>query len=455
MNASQAISTPPTAPRKQQPSSGEAAYEPNSRATTSGSSMLSSGPIGSRPTATSTPSGSGSARRSRGPRACSPTSGSPRGLPPRSSRPSGRSSSAIAVSSMRSATSPTDATAWVASLSPWPEEFGLDGMRALLARLGNPQARYPAIHVVGTNGKSTATRTIAELLRSEGLRAGAYTSPHVAGWHERLDCDEAAFERAVARVRKPAEELGSTQFEVLTAAALLGFAGQGVDVAVVEAGLGGRLDATNVVDAEVVLLTNVALEHTEVLGETREEIAQEKLAVAHAARVVVVSDNTFEHLLPPDAELVQGGAKEAGEAFLGRQIDHDVQVSLAGRLERRNDEIRDGAHTPEAMDWLLARIPARDYVLCVSILGDKRVDELLERLRRAGSTFVATRSSNPRALPAKELAARAEPHFSEVISVADPAKALARARTFGRPVLVTGSLYLLADLHVREEDAGR
>jgi dihydrofolate synthase/folylpolyglutamate synthase len=356
---------------------------------------------------------------------------------------------------MRSAASPGAATTWVASLSPWPEEFGLDGMRSLLTRLGDPQNAYPAVHVVGTNGKSTATRMIAELLRSEGLRVGAYTSPHVAGWHERLDCDETGFERAVARVRGPAEELGSTQFEVLTAAALLEFAEQGVDVAVVEAGLGGRLDATNVVDAEVVLLTNVALEHTEVLGETLEEIAQEKLAVAHAARVVVMSDNIFEGLVPSDAAIVQGGAREAAEAFLGRKIEHDADVSLAGRLEHREDEIRDGAHTPEAVDWLLARIPARDYVLCVSILREKRIDELLERLGRAGSTFVATSSSNARALSEKELAARAEVHFSEVVAVATPRKALARAHTYGRTVLVTGSLYLLADLHAREEDGAR
>jgi dihydrofolate synthase/folylpolyglutamate synthase len=328
-------------------------------------------------------------------------------------------------------------------------------MQSLLTRLDDPQNAYPAVHVVGTNGKSTATRTIAELLRGEGLRVGAYTSPHVAGWHERLDCDEAGFERAVARVRGPAEELGSTQFEVLTAAALLEFAEQGVDVAVVEAGLGGRLDATNVIDAEVVLLTNVALEHTDVLGETLEEIAQEKLAVAHAARVVVMSDNVYEGLVPGDAAIVQGGAREAAEAFLGRKIEHDAHVSLAGRLEHREDEVRDGAHTPEAVDWLLARIPARDYVLCVSILREKRVDEFLERLGRAGNTFVATSSSNSRALSAKELAARAEAHFSEVVAVPNPRKALARAHTYGRTVLVSGSLYLLADLHAREEDGAR
>jgi dihydrofolate synthase/folylpolyglutamate synthase len=348
---------------------------------------------------------------------------------------------------MPSATRPSSATDWVAALDPWPEEFGLDRMRELLAALGDPQRAYPSIHVVGTNGKSTATRTIAALLRAEGLQAGAYTSPHVSGWHERLDCDPATFERAVARVRGSAERLGATQFEVLTAAALAEFAEAGVDVAVVEAGLGGRLDATNVVDAPVVLLTNVALEHTEVLGDTPEQIAKEKLAVAHAARVVVISDNSFEHLLPPDVERVQGGAREAAAAFLERPVEAEVDVSLPGRMERREDEIWDGAHTPEAVDWLLARLPARDHALCVSILADKRVDEMLQRLSRTGSTLIATKSSNARSLPADELAARALEHFQDVQTVPSPRKALARARATGRPVLVTGSLYLLADLY--------
>jgi dihydrofolate synthase/folylpolyglutamate synthase len=348
---------------------------------------------------------------------------------------------------MPSATRPSTATEWVASLDPWPEEFGLDRMQALLAALGDPQRAFPSVHVVGTNGKSTATRTIAALLRAEGLRAGAYTSPHVSGWHERLDCDRASFERAVARVRKPAEEIGATQFETLTAAAFAAFAEQRVDVAVVEAGLGGRLDATNVVGAPVVLLTNIALEHTEVLGDTPEEIASEKLAVAHAARVVVMSDNTYGHLIPAGADIVVGGPNEAAEAFLGRPVASEVHVELPGRLEQRGGEVWDGAHTPEAVEWLLARLPARAHVLCVSILGDKRVDEMLEQLSRAGSTLVATQSTNRRSLPADELAARAEPHFQDVQAVADPRKALVRARAVGPPVLVTGSLYLLADLY--------
>ena len=163
------------------------------------------------------------------------------------------------------------AVSWVESLSPWPADgFGLERMRALLAELGEPQRRYRSIHVVGTNGKSTVTRTAAAILRREGLRAGAYTSPHVSGWAERIEVDGAPadFEAALARVREPAERLGATQFEILTAAALAEFAAAEVDAAVVEAGLGGRLDATNVLDAEVVVLTNISLEHTDVLGDT-------------------------------------------------------------------------------------------------------------------------------------------------------------------------------------------
>jgi dihydrofolate synthase / folylpolyglutamate synthase len=346
------------------------------------------------------------------------------------------------------------ATDWVASLSPWPEEFGLDRMRALLRELGEPHRAYPAVHVVGTKGKSTAARTIGALLRADGRRVGVYTSPHVSGWHERIhvDGDDADFERAVARVRPVAEALDATQFESITAAAFAEFAEAGVDVAVVEAGLGGRLDATNVVDAGVVLLTNVGREHTEVLGETPDEIAREKLDVAHAASIVVLPDNRHAGLVP-NARVVLGGAREAAEAFAGHPITADVDPRLPGRFERRGAEIRDGAHTPEAVDWLLGRLPRNDYVLCVSILEDKDVTAMLERLADAGSALVATRSSNPRALPAEELAELARPYYDHVETVPSPEPALARARELGGrggAVLVTGSLYLLADLHSAE-----
>ena len=322
-------------------------------------------------------------------------------------------------------------------------------MHALLDELGHPERAFRSVHVVGTNGKSTATRTIAALLRPGGLDVGAYTSPHVAGWHERLDTDPESFERALARVRPAAERLNATQFETLTAGAFAEFAARGVDAAVVEAGLGGRLDATNVLDARVVLLTNVGLEHTDVLGDTREQIAREKLAVAKPGATVVLPDDEWRRLVPGNAVRL-GGAREAAEAFLGRPVGSEPHVELAGRLEWRSaDELRDGAHTPEAVEWLLARLPRRDWVVVASILADKDADGILARLARAGRRLIATRCSNPRALSEKELAARAEPYFAHVESDADPVRALRRARALG-PVLVTGSLYLLADLHAAE-----
>jgi folylpolyglutamate synthase/dihydropteroate synthase len=182
---------------------------------------------------------------------------------------------------------------WLEALSPWPSDgFGTERMRALLAEVGDPQLAYPAIHVVGTNGKSTTSRMIEALLAEAGLRVGTYLSPHVRGWEERIrvDGDEVDFERALGSVREACERLGATQFETLTAAAFVEFAEAAVDVAVVEAGLGGRHDATNVLDSRVVVLTNVALDHTDVLGETREAIAAEKLAVVHEGATVVIGE---------------------------------------------------------------------------------------------------------------------------------------------------------------------
>jgi dihydrofolate synthase / folylpolyglutamate synthase len=341
--------------------------------------------------------------------------------------------------------SPADATAWIASLSPWPAEFGLGRMRSLLAALGDPQLAYPAVHVVGTNGKSTATRTIEALLLREGLSVGATVSPHVRSWAERItvDGEEADFGAALDRIRPEAELQEATQFEAICAAAFAEFAVRAVDVAVVEAGLGGRLDATNVLRSHVVLLTNVGLEHTDVLGETREEIAAEKLAVVQEGTVAVLPDEEFAHLAGPN--VVIGGAREAAGAFLGRPVAAEVAVALPGRRERRGEEIWDGAHNADGARWLVACLERDDYTVVASILRDKDAPAMLSALATRGRRFVATQSSSPRALAAAELARLAADHFDAVEVEPEPAAALARARENG-PVLVTGSLYLLADL---------
>jgi dihydrofolate synthase/folylpolyglutamate synthase len=352
--------------------------------------------------------------------------------------------------------------AWLEGLTPWPDAFGLERIRALLAALGEPQWRFPSIHVVGTNGKTTTTLMCAALLTSAGLRAGAYVSPHVRGFPERIQVDGEAADlpRALARIRPHAE--GATQFEVLTAAALAEFAARKVDVAVVEAGLGGRLDATNVLDAPVVVLTNVALDHTGVLGTTREAIAGEKLAVVRPGATVVLGEPEWEGEarargaarveLRPGSNLALAVA--AAEALLGRPVDPHAAEGLVvpGRLERRGErpfELWDGAHNIAGVGYLLARLPARRFTIVASILEDKNAEAMLRALSAVGDTLVATRSSNPRALPAERLAALAEPHFARIESVPVPAQARARALELAGEdgaVLVTGSLYLLAEL---------
>ncbi len=337
-------------------------------------------------------------------------------------------------------------------------------MRALLADLGDPQLRYPSVHVVGTNGKSTTTRMTEVLLADAGLLVGAYLSPHVRGWSERIRVggEEADFERVVAAIRPQAESRGATQFEAVTAAALLAFAEAGVDAAVVEAGLGGRHDATNVLAARVVVLTNIALEHTEVLGDTREAIAAEKLAVVQPGSTVVVGEAEWRALAEENgaALVTVAGASNlalavtAAESFLGRTVDpHAAEgVTLPGRLEQRSEhplEIWDGAHNLAGIGYVLPRLPERRYVLVTSILRDKRPELMLRALSVLGGTLVATHSSSARALAAGDLAASAEPYFEHVEAVPDPVAARLRGLELAGPdgaVFVAGSLYLLADL---------
>jgi dihydrofolate synthase/folylpolyglutamate synthase len=347
-------------------------------------------------------------------------------------------------------------------------------MRTLLRELGDPQERFPAIHVVGTNGKSTTTRLTEALLLDTGLSVGAYLSPHVVSWQERIRLNgaEIDFERALTGVRPHTEALAATQFEALTAAALLAFAEADVDVAVVEAGLGGRHDATNVLRTRVVVLTSVALDHMDVLGDTREAIAEEKLAVVQPGCTVVLSEPEWRERAEQNgaAEVVVTGrsnlalAVAAAESFLGRPVDPHAAdgVMLPGRLERRGEsplEVWDGAHNLAGVGWLLPRLPSAPpggWTIVCSILSDKRPGMMLEALSVLGSTLVATESRNGRALPADELAALASIHFDHVEAMPEPTAARARglelAGTVGA-VLVTGSLYLLADLSGQDRDS--
>ena len=258
---------------------------------------------------------------------------------------------------------------------------------------------------------------------------------------------EVDLELALARVREAAEACEATQFETITAAALAAFAAAKVEVAVVEAGLGGRYDATNVLDTRVVLLTNVsARAHRGARGYRRGDRCGEARGGAtrgdrRAARTTGSRDSS-----PTASSCALGGPREAVESFVGHAVAGLPEVVVPGRLERRPGEIRDGAHNPDGVRWLIERLRPARFTLCVSVVADKAVDVMLAELSQLGDTLVATRSSSERALGAADLAERARAHFATVEAVADPHAALARAHELGEPVLVTGSLYLLADL---------
>jgi dihydrofolate synthase/folylpolyglutamate synthase len=365
--------------------------------------------------------------------------------------------------------------------------FGLERMRRLLTALGSPQRAFRAIHVVGTNGKSSTTRFAAAMVQAQGVACGAYLSPHLTSFAERIRVGDRdlAPERFAAAVQRTADaarlvERSSdepvTQFELLTAAAFAAFAEAGVEVAVIEAGLGGRWDATNVLDAPVVVLTNVGLEHTRWLGPTVAHIAREKLAVVRPEATLVtgplqpevreIAREATPHrreiaealplALPPYQRLNATVAAAAVEALLGR-ADAAVaeRVPVPGRFQRVAQDpltIVDGAHNPSGIEALVAALPRdRRLVACVSILDDKDAGAMLASLLPLCDAAVFTASSNPRALPPATLASLAGQLGgpAEVAVERDPRAALARARELAGPagaVIATGSIYLVADL---------
>ena len=370
-------------------------------------------------------------------------------------------------------------------------------MRRLCSLLGMPQNRFASIHVVGTNGKTSVARMSAALLEAQGIRAGAYLSPHITSWRERImiagePIPEADFESVLERVEQSAqvadrsagEEGPVTQFELVTAAAFVAFADARVQVAAIEAGLGGRLDATNVIPSKLTVLTSVGLDHTEWLGETVEEIAAEKLAVLRDHTMLVVGD------VPPEAAKVveseskrhqvepihvSGGrsypernlgvAIAATSVLIGRDAASPVGTSIPGRAEVVGHDpvqIFDAAHNADGAAALAAALPdlsgGRDVVCCLAILAEKDATEIVAGLAPVCSRFVCTQipeeairgSGRPvgTSYSAAELAEICRAAGAEAEAVEDPIDAWRRARELAREhdgaALATGSHYLLS-----------
>jgi dihydrofolate synthase/folylpolyglutamate synthase len=397
-----------------------------------------------------------------------------------------------------------EAERYLLSLELFGMRFGLERMRRLMTVLGHPERTFESIHIVGTNGKSSTARMIAAIMREHGVRTGAYLSPHLISFGERIRIDDtdltpAEFGAAVARARRAAQTVDRTadpddhvtQFEALTAAAYSEIARREVDTAVIEAGLGGRFDATNVIPSRVQVLTSVGLEHTRWLGPTIADIAGEKLDVVQPeATLVLGSDMHRDAVSVAEAVAQQRGARiieapsdpgvavgapgayqrrnfalaiSAAEAYLGA-LDPDAVaraaavVRVPGRLQEIDRDpltVVDGAHNPDGIRAVVESLPelVREHgrvVAVVSILDDKDAAGMLAALGDAVDELVLTHAQNPRALsPGTLLSLSRQVHGPHAEIVSEPRRALAHAREVAGPdglVIATGALKLVGDL---------
>lgn len=362
-------------------------------------------------------------------------------------------------------------------------EPGLDRITGLLELMGNPHSDYPVIHVAGTNGKTTTTRLIADILGAHGIRTGTFTSPHLHRVEERFSIDGTpltaeGFTQAVSDVAWFVEEYerrsdtGITYFEVTAALALSMFSGVALDVAIVEVGLGGRLDATSVVAPAVAVITGIALDHVEFLGETVEEIVTEKAAIIEPGAVVVTGplppaaegpisarvdacnatwNRTGDAFSIADATRAVGGwlvdisgiyadypdlylpihgrhqvdnlatAIAAAEAFLERALDVELlSAALAattqpGRIEvvhHRPLVVIDGAHNVEGVEGLATTLrdefPEAAWQVVAGMRGNRSVGEMLTPLNGLVGHLWATAPDDPGAIAPAVVASSAE-----------------------------------------------
>jgi dihydrofolate synthase/folylpolyglutamate synthase len=400
-------------------------------------------------------------------------------------------------------------------------KFGLETMRALVDALGHPERAYPVLLVAGTNGKGSVAAYVDAVLRASGLRVGRYTSPHLVRVNERIAVDgrpigDRALHEAVSRVRTAAEGLAAgaapvepTFFEVLTAAALVHFQTARVEVAVLEVGMGGRLDATNVTDPLCSAIVTVEHDHEAYLGDTLAAIAREKAGVLRHGRVTVLgpmaqeprraieadaseigarlSDTVVETELRADARQLTridlatpvrtyrrlrplpGRHQRANLAVAVRLIEHARAAGLAvdlaavgqgvgrtrwpARLQRIAGHpalLVDGAHNPAGARALADELRHRPpFVLVFGAMADKDVGEMGRVLFPLARQVVITQTGEARAASPDEVARRVGPAAASARRDPRVRSALAQARRMAGPrglVVVAGSLYLAGDV---------
>ena len=414
-----------------------------------------------------------------------------------------------------------ESLSYLESLNVFGSKLGLSRIERLTELLGHPERRYRTVHVTGTNGKGSVSAMTAAILTESGFRTGLYTSPHLTSYTERCGIDgeqasEADFAAAISAAKEAAEAMlvegaeQPTEFEVLTAAAFYYFAEKHVDYAVIEVGLGGLLDSTNVIMPEVAVITNVAMEHADRCGGTLEGVAHHKAGIIKPGVPVVTAAEGMtldvvcrkaaaegseifaygeDFRAAAGAEGIDFSSKDSGAAHyalaLGgayqrqnaalairtamllaekhRSVTHETiaralkSVAWPGRFERFALEgvriVVDGAHNPAGAaalkESLDATFAGEKRVLLLGILEDKDYRAMLRTLVRADDRVVITPPASSRAGDPENLArvAREITREVEVVPAADAALSRALDRAAGRRILcAAGSLYLIGNL---------
>lgn len=378
-------------------------------------------------------------------------------------------------------------------------DLKLERVHRALDALGRPQERYPSLLIAGTNGKGSTSALTAAAFSRAGHRTGLYTSPHLVHFTERIRIDGEEVARAdvvsmVERIRRlaPPEKTGLTFFEVATLVALTVFAREEVDLAVLEVGLGGRLDATNVVEPLVSAVVSIDLDHQAYLGTTLDEIAREKAGVMRAGCPVVVAEQippearralsematrigakvleprkgNFELRLPGshmqrNAAVAAALVHAAGEALPELRVPDDVAaeafagVEWPGRLASMDlgaPTLIDGAHNREAADALLEALPGlfegKPYRLVFGALEDKPWAEISTKIAVGASSAVAVPVASVRSVASERICEHlaAELPTCEAPGVCQAVDMLARESPTS-PILVAGSLFLVGELY--------
>ena len=410
-------------------------------------------------------------------------------------------------------------------------KLGLDNIRALLAALGNPENAWPSIHIGGTNGKGSVAAMVERALRASGLRTGRYTSPHLDRIEERVaidgqPVDRATFESVTGHVFSVVDDLMAagtlpvtpTFFEVSTAVAFEIFRRKQVNVAVVEVGLGGRFDATNVLTPRIAAITSIALDHERHLGRTLSDIAFEKAGIAKpgvplvighlpkeaAARIVKVATEVGAPIVdahatrgPHNADFASWGGTtdrkyppltlalpgrhqlenaavavailEKWSAMVGRVSTEAIVTGLTQcewparlewlRLARGGEVLIDAAHNPAgaaALASYLLDTRSPKLPIVFAAMADKDVAGMIKALEPVASMFVATAVPHTRARTADDMAAEIRKHAASVhvIAASTPEAAVARALEHSPKVVAAGSIYMVGPLRARLIEAG-